>query len=140
MTTDHDTRGARTKLITICGSSRFCGVMAVCAWLLERDERAMTMGLHLLPDWYATKCADHLAEAEGCAAEMDELHLRKIDVSDEIFVVDFGGYIGESTDREIRYAVAAGKTVRYYSSDPVGRIVDDMIHAVSSPERRDDGA
>lgn len=45
--------------------------------------------------------------------ELDDMHLRKIDLADEIFVINVGGYIGESTSREIEYAQATGKTVRY---------------------------
>lgn len=46
-------------------------------------------------------------------AMLDDLHKRKIDLSDGIFVVNPGGYIGESTRGEIAYAVDHGKTVRY---------------------------
>ncbi|KKK90129.1 hypothetical protein LCGC14_2726140, partial [marine sediment metagenome] len=42
----------KPKVIVLCGSSRFCDLMAVCAWLLEKEEKAITMGLHLLPQWY----------------------------------------------------------------------------------------
>jgi hypothetical protein len=44
---------------------------------------------------------------------LDMLHLRKIDISDEIFVVNVNGYIGESTKREIEYAILNGKEVSY---------------------------
>jgi bifunctional DNase/RNase len=54
---------------------------------------------------------------------MDELHLRKIDLADEIFVVDFNGYIGESTANEIEYAKRHGKVVRYFSHDLIGNAV-----------------
>jgi len=86
--------------------------MAVIAWQLERDEHAITLGLHLVPQWYAEDISDHLAEHQGCANEMDELHLRKIDISDEIYVVNWRGYIGESTKREIEYAKTTGKRIR----------------------------
>ena len=61
-------------------------------------------------------------EAEGViSAEqktvLDALHLRKIDLADRVLVVNPGGYIGESTDREIAYARAAGKSVSF--TDPV---------------------
>jgi hypothetical protein len=111
----------KTKVITLCGSSRFVDVMAVCAWFLERDEKVITMGLHLLPEWYCkNKIPDHLAEHEGCADEMDELHLRKIDLSDEIFVVNVDNYIGESTSKEIEYAKKNGKFIRYFMTDELG--------------------
>jgi hypothetical protein len=41
------------------------------------------------------------------------MHLRKIDLADEVFVVNVGGYIGTSTRREIEYAGKTGKVVRY---------------------------
>lgn len=44
---------------------------------------------------------------------LDNMHKRKIDMADEIFVVNVGGYIGDSTRSEIEYAVERGKLVRY---------------------------
>jgi len=118
------------KVVVFCGSSRFVDIMAVVAWLVEREEGAITLGLHLLPAWYRSPDGslppDHLAEREGCAAAMDELHLRKIDLADEIFVVDVCGYIGESTAKEMAYAINRGKPIRRFSSDPIGRKVWEM--------------
>ncbi len=50
-------------------------------------------------------------------AVLDALHLRKIDLADRVLVVNPGGYIGESTRREIAYARAGGKPVSF--TDPV---------------------
>jgi hypothetical protein len=47
---------------------------------------------------------------------LDDMHKRKIDMSDGIFVINVGGYIGESTKSEITYALAHGKSVRYLES------------------------
>jgi len=44
---------------------------------------------------------------------LDDMHLRKIDLADEIFVINSEGYIGESTKREIEYAQESGMTVKY---------------------------
>ena len=44
---------------------------------------------------------------------LDDMHKRKIDMADEIFVINVGGYIGESTRSEIAYAKAQGIGVRY---------------------------
>jgi len=57
-------------------------------------------------------------EADGLVTEqqktvLDALHLRKIDMADRVLVVNPGGYIGESTSREIAYARAAGKPVSF---------------------------
>jgi hypothetical protein len=59
--------------------------------------------------------ADEAPTAEQKAV-LDTLHLRKIDLADRVLIVNPGGYVGESTRREIAYAQAAGKPIRY--TDP----------------------
>lgn len=117
----------KPKIVTLCGSSKFCDIMAVCAWFIERDEQAIAMGLHLLPQWYPDCPDHHLAEHEGVASAMDELHFRKIDLSDEIFVVNYGDYIGDSTANEIKYARENNKKIRWFSCDSIGGKVMNLI-------------
>ncbi|MBQ2440775.1 MAG: hypothetical protein II502_01115, partial [Paludibacteraceae bacterium] len=50
---------------------------------------------------------------EGVKEMLDDMHLRKIDLADEIFVINVDGYIGESTKREIAYAEKTNKIVHY---------------------------
>jgi hypothetical protein len=47
---------------------------------------------------------------------LDDMHKRKIDLADEIFVINVGGYIGSSTRSEIEYSTKTGKTVKYLIS------------------------
>lgn len=108
------------EIVCLCGSSRFVDHMAVIGWELEK-ERKIVLGLHLLPAWYGD-IPDHIAEAEGVAEQMDELHLRKIDLADRVLVIDLGAnaidpepYIGESTRAEIAYATRTGKPIDYLS-------------------------
>nr|WP_097874566.1 hypothetical protein [Streptomyces sp. ms184] len=61
--------------------------------------------------------ADELITDEQKAA-LDALHLRKIDLADRVLVVNPGGYIGESTRREIAYAHATGKPVSFTGPVP----------------------
>lgn len=49
---------------------------------------------------------------------LDELHLRKIDLADEVLILNCDGYIGESTSRELAYAQAHGKRVRFWEGCP----------------------
>lgn len=58
---------------------------------------------------------DHAGEwiGEDVKRRLDELHLRKIDLADEVLILNVGGYIGESTRREIEHAERTGKSVRY---------------------------
>jgi hypothetical protein len=102
----------RCAIVCLCGSSRFVAHMAVIAWEMEKLG-TIVLSLHLLPDSYVGVQSDHQAEAEGIADRMDELHLRKIDLADRVFVVNVGGYIGDSTRREIAYARTTGKEVTF---------------------------
>jgi hypothetical protein len=60
------------------------------------------------------RAEDHLTDEQKAA--LGDLHLRKIDLADRVLVVNPGGYLGESTRREIAYARAAGKPVSF--TDP----------------------
>jgi hypothetical protein len=59
----------------------------------------------------------HSGDSEATDAEtkakLDDVHKRKIDMADEIYVINVGGYIGSSTRSEIEYAKANGKGIRY---------------------------
>ncbi len=45
---------------------------------------------------------------------LDDMHKRKIDMADSIYVINVGGYIGESTKSEIEYAREHGKEINYF--------------------------
>lgn len=127
----------KPKVIVLCGSSKFADLMAVCAWLIESDEQAITMGIHFLPEWYSYKpIPDHLAEHEGVAEIMDTLHLRKIDLADEIFVVNYNDYIGSSTQNEVEYAEKLGKNIRWFTHDSVGEKVQKFLETPRVQERK----
>lgn len=65
---------------------------------------------------YIDRVLPDLSVSADQKKRLDELHLRKIDESDEILVINVGGYVGESTCREIDYAVKTGKRVRYWEA------------------------
>lgn len=94
------------RVITLCGSTRFQEAF------LEAQRRLTLAGNIVLSVGFFGH-----AEGEILAPEtkemLDDMHKRKIDMADEIFVVNVGGYIGSSTRSEIAYAEAAGKPVRY---------------------------
>jgi hypothetical protein len=106
----------KPKIICLCGSTRFIETFAVETWELER-EGFIVLGCTLLPYWYC-QVPDHFGEATGTKEQCDELHLRKIDLADEVLVLNIHGYIGHSTRREIDYAIAHGKPVRYLEASP----------------------
>ena len=61
----------------------------------------------------ADRAVDILTETGFLQEMLDDMHKRKIDMADEIFVINVGGYIGTSTHSKIAYAEAMGKAVRY---------------------------
>lgn len=107
----HDLGGQRPLVICFCGSTRFIEHMAVLAWEQEKLGR-ITLGPNLLPAGYDAP-PSHAAEAEGVKEILDRTHLRKIDMADQVTVINIGGYIGDSTAAEIAYAEATGKPVTY---------------------------
>lgn len=104
-------RRGQPQIICLCGSTRFIETFAITQWELERKGN-IVLGCTLLPQSY---CAveHHFAEHVGCKDQCDDLHKRKIDLADEVLVLNVDGYIGESTRSEIAYAEANGKPVRY---------------------------
>lgn len=97
----------RPKVICICGSGRFLNEMH------NTEERLTLSGCIVLMIGVNTKDAARTDELEKFKPMLDELHLRKIDLSDEVFVVNVDGYIGESTRNEINYAESIGKPIKY---------------------------
>jgi hypothetical protein len=108
---------AKPEIICICGSTRFADTHAIKRWEFEREGKAICLMINYLPVWYAQAHGwdkpDHLGEQAGNKDVLDELHMRKIDLADRVYVVNPGGYIGHSTQREIEYAKKIGKPVEY---------------------------
>ena len=97
----------RYKVITLCGSTWFKDAF------LEAQKRLTLAGNIAISVGLFGHAGDDEVWTEGVKEMLDDMHKRKIDMADEIFVVNVGGYIGESTRSEIDYATANGKPVRY---------------------------
>lgn len=102
------------KVITLCGSTRFKDdFMKVQKELTLKGNIVISVGL------FGHSGDDEVWDGmdEGTLSKtkemLDDMHKRKIDMADEIFVINVGGYIGDSTRSEIEYAVKNGKKVNY---------------------------
>lgn len=102
------------KVITLCGSTRFKDEF------MESQKRLTLEGNIVISGGLFGHAGD--AEVwenmdEGTLTKtkemLDDMHKRKIDMADEIYVINVGGYIGSSTKSEIEYAKATGKGIRY---------------------------
>ncbi|WP_285663539.1 hypothetical protein [Actinorhabdospora filicis] len=95
----------RPEIVCVCGSIRFAEQMRAA-------NRDLTFaGIIVLAPGEAGEAGEPITGEQKAA--LDALHLRKIDLADRVLVVNPGGYIGESTSREIAYAQAAGKPVSF---------------------------
>lgn len=101
----------KRRIVCYCGSLRFRKQFE------EMEMKSLLKGeIALLP---ACMYVD-LDRKYGCSHEYkqkaDEVHKYKIDLADEVFVIDPGGYIGHSTNEEIEYARLRGKRINFYST------------------------
>ena len=95
------------KIVTLCGSTRFKDeFLKVQKELTLKGYIVNSVGL------FGHSGDDEVLD-DGVKEMLDEMHLAKIDMADEIFVINVGGYIGSSTRSEIEYAAATGKAVHY---------------------------
>lgn len=106
----------RPEIVCICGSTRFADEMHAANRELTLDGAiVLAPGVFTHQESREGRGTGHEITEEQKAA-LDVLHLRKIDLADRVLVVDSGGYIGESTSREIAYARATGKPVSFTCS------------------------
>lgn len=95
------------RVITLCGSTRFKDEF------LEVQKQLTLEGNIVISVGLFGHSGDNEVWTEGTKEMLDDMHRRKIDMADEIFVINVGGYIGTSTASEIEYAHATKKPVKY---------------------------
>ena len=95
------------KVITLCGSTKFKEDFL-------REQKILTLeGNIVISVGLFGHSGDNEVWSEGTKEMLDDMHKRKIDMSDEIFVINKNGYIGSSTKSEIEYAIKTGKVINY---------------------------
>lgn len=100
---------ATPKIVCYCGSLR----VAIEAFKKAEYEAVMKGEIALLPCCMFVDIQREYGAESDYKTKADELHKRKIDICDEVFVLNVDGYIGESTRSEIEYAINIGKPVVY---------------------------
>lgn len=99
------------KVITLCGSTRFKEDF-------ERINKQLTLAGNIV---ISVGCFGHAGDnevwSESTKEMLDDMHKRKIDMADAIYVINKDGYIGSSTRSEIQYALRTGKHVIYMEDD-----------------------
>ena len=98
------------KIITLCGSTKFREEFST-------EQKRLTLeGNIVISVGLFGHSGDDEVWSDSTKAMLDDMHKRKIDLADEIFVINTGGYIGQSTKSEIEYATETKKPVKYLES------------------------
>jgi hypothetical protein len=100
-------KGPLPEIVVLCGSTRFKD-----AWYNVGKRLTYQGKIVLSVGDFDTSRVNVQTDAETKAV-LDELHKRKIDLADRVFVLNINGYIGESTRSEIDYANYYGKPITY---------------------------
>ena len=96
------------KVITLCGSTRFKDeFLKVQKDLTLKGNIVISVGLF-------GHSGDNEALSDDIKEMLDDMHKRKIDMADEIMVINKNNYIGKSTQSEIDYAIKNNKLINYY--------------------------
>ena len=102
------------KVITLCGSTKFKDeFMKAQKDLTLKGNIVISVGL--FGHSGDSEVWENMDEGTLTKTKemLDDMHKRKIDMADEIFVINVNNYIGESTKSEIAYAIKTGKKVNY---------------------------
>ena len=95
------------RVVTLCGSTRFKDAF------MEAQKHLTLEGNIVISVGLFGHSGDDEVWTEGIKEMLDDMHKRKIDMADAVFIINVGGYIGASTRSEIEYAMATGKPVSY---------------------------
>lgn len=98
-------------VITLCGSTRFKEQFQ------EAQKRLTLAGNIVISVGLFGHSGDDEVWTDGTKEMLDDMHKRKIDLADAIYVINVGGYIGHSTRSEIEYALKSGKKVLYLEQE-----------------------
>ena len=102
------------KIITLCGSTKFKDEFIKAQKDLTLKGN-IVISVGLFGHSGDSEVWENMDEGTLTKTKemLDDMHKRKIDLADEIFVINVGGYIGESVKSEIEYAKNTGKKVNY---------------------------
>ena len=105
-------------VVTLCGSTRFKDEFMQAQKRLTLEGR-IVISVGLFGHSGDSEVWDGMDEGTLTKTKemLDDMHKRKIDMADGIFVINVGGYIGSSTRSEIEYALAHGKKVEYLENE-----------------------
>lgn len=103
-------------IVCLCGSTRFMEAFQK-ANLEEtlKGNIVLSVGCNTKSD--SELFGENDAPSQLVKTMLDKLHKHKIDLADEVLILNVDGYIGESTRSELEYAQKTGKVIRFLNPD-----------------------
>ncbi len=98
------------EVVTLCGSTKFKDEF------IKIQKELTLKGYIVISVGFFEHSEEDEVWLEGTKELLDDMHKRKIDMADTIFVINKDGYIGKSTESEIEYAKKSGKNIKYLES------------------------
>ena len=102
----------RPTIVCLCGSTRFYKAFQE-AYFRETMRGLIVLSVGFYPDMKDGEHGEERGITPGQKLQLDRLHKMKIDMADEILVLNVGGYVGDSTASEIEHARKRGKRIRW---------------------------
>lgn len=126
------TQQLRRTIVCLCGSTRFAD-----AFRHANEQETLAGRIVLSVGCFRRTAPDGEREPleEATKQSLDELHLDKIDLADEVLVLNVNGYIGDSTRREVLHAHRAGKTIRWLLPFDVPKDFNHIGNSLSGPSK-----
>ena len=118
----------KRTVVCLCGSTQF--------WkeFQEANYRETMAGRIVLSVGFYPHSSEH-HESTGCTPEekeaLDELHFDKIEMADEVLILNVGGYVGYSTRREVLHAAKLDKIIRWLEPN---KIPTYLLNDLAFPE------
>ncbi len=108
------------NIITLCGSTKFKELF------IAENKRLTLEGNIVLSVALFGHSGDDIVWTDNIKERLDSIHKGKINISDEIYVINPNGYIGESTRNEIKYALLNNKKIKYLEKPEKEIIIDEL--------------
>lgn len=116
---------SKPTIVCLCGSTRFYDAFQRANYE-ETMAGKIVLSVGFFPHSQIQAHGQQIGVTPEQKACLDELHLRKIDLADEVLFLNVGGYIGESTWNEFKYAMTNNKIVRFLEPQSIPESIRNM--------------
>jgi hypothetical protein len=114
----------RPIIVCLCGSTKFKEAYEKAS-MEEGIAGRIVLSVACFPHTDGGRARELVYGDGGAKPALDGLHKRKIELADEIYVLNVGGYVGDSTRGEIAHARSLGKKIRWLEEPKPESMAED---------------